>query len=244
VNSRRTRGLGALVSRLFWPGGVNASVGVTPSPRVATPTASVVRSKALSRFLALVGEHDAARFLDLGPVIGANVTFLGDRIDCKIHVEDLYADLDRSAADGTLDQFAEVVARRLAHSDASIDAALCWDVFDYLDRAAASVLARELVRILRPGAVLLAFFAHGRPDEQGYTRYVIAGDEHLQYEPYPGAARRGPGLENREILVLFNDLRIVESVMLPSGIREMLFEKPLRVSEGGPPDARAERSTA
>ena len=32
--------------------------------------------------------------LDLGPVSGTNVSFLGERLGCKLHLEDLFADID------------------------------------------------------------------------------------------------------------------------------------------------------
>ena len=38
--------------------------------------------------------------LDLGPVIGANVSFFGEQLGCKILVEDLYADIDRQRQHG------------------------------------------------------------------------------------------------------------------------------------------------
>ena len=50
--------------------------------------------------------------MDLGPVIGPNITFLGERVGCKIHVEDLYADIDRHAQQGALDRFPEFLGRR------------------------------------------------------------------------------------------------------------------------------------
>src|SRR5262245_21742457 len=107
-------------------------------------------STTLATFLQLLCARPAAEVVDLGGVVGANITFLGDRIGCKIHVEDLYADLDRHARQDGLDQVAVFLKSRFSHLDESIDAILCWDVFDYLDRAAAHVLARESMRMLRP----------------------------------------------------------------------------------------------
>ena len=52
-------------------------------------------SKTLARFLDLLFARPAAEVVDLGPVIGSNITFLGERVGCKIHVEDLFSDIDR-----------------------------------------------------------------------------------------------------------------------------------------------------
>ena len=76
--------------------------------------------------------------LDLGPVVGSNVSFFGEQLGCKIFVEDIFA-RHRSArrAQDTLDAAAGVPRRRaFTQADGTVDGILCWDVFDYLDRAA------------------------------------------------------------------------------------------------------------
>jgi hypothetical protein len=188
----------------------------------------------------------AAVLVDLGPVIGANIAFLGSRIGCKIHVEDLYADLDRHARQGGLDRFAGFLARRFTHPDASVDAVLGWDVFDYLSPGAATVLAGELTRMLRPEGVLLGFFSGAPSNEWRYTKYVIEDGTHLHCRPYTAACRRSLILQNRDIPQLFASLDLLGSVLLKSGVREVLFQKPaetLAVRAGatvpsGSPDRR------
>jgi ubiquinone/menaquinone biosynthesis C-methylase UbiE len=192
----------------------------------ASETADVVRSPALARFLGAIGSREAPELLDLGPGIGPNVAFFGERISCKIRVEDLYADLDHHARRGTLDQFTEFLATRLPLPDQSIDAVLCWDLFDYLEAPAARVLAGELIRLLKPEGALLVFFRTVASNDRSYTRYVIEDEEHLRYRTYPAACSRQRILENRDILKLFERLRVTDSILLKSQLREMLFRKP------------------
>jgi len=182
-------------------------------------------SKTFATFLSLVFARAAAELVDLGPVIGANISFLGERIDCKIHVEDLFADLDRHARQGALDRLPEFLGGRFALLDASVDAVLCWEIFDYLDAAAAGVLAGELRRVLRPGGALLGFFGAGGPDEMRYTKYVIEDESHLRSSFYAAACRRRV-LQNRDINNLFAGLELFDSVLRKSGVREVLFRKP------------------
>ncbi|MGH7342294.1 MAG: class I SAM-dependent methyltransferase, partial [Candidatus Rokuibacteriota bacterium] len=172
------------------------------------------KSTTLAKFLELVFAQPAAELIDLGPVVGANIAFLGERIGCKIHVEDLYADLDGHARQGTLDRFPEFLERRFSLLDASVDAVLCWDVFDYLAPAAASVLAGELARLLRPGGALLGFFGGGGPDDRRYTKYVIEDEVHLRCRFYPAACARERVLQNRDIHALFGGLELWSSVLL------------------------------
>jgi protein-L-isoaspartate O-methyltransferase len=192
----------------------------------AGPPGEIVASRVLATFLSLVSSRPAAEVVDLGPAIGANIAFLGERVGCKIHVENLYADLDRHAHQGTLDEFAEFLGGRFTGFDERIDAVLCWDVFDYLVPAAASVLAGGLIQALRPGGALLAFFGAGTPGEKSYTRYLIEDDTHLRYRFAGGSCGRQRILQNRDILRLFAGLDLFDSVLLKSGVREVLFRKP------------------
>ena len=188
----------------------------------------VYSSKTLAQFLTLLFSRPSAELVDLGPVVGANVAFIGERIGCKFHVEDLYADLDRHASEGTIEQFPEFLGQRFALLRESVDAVLCWDIFDYLSPSAASVLAGELKRVLRPGGPLLAFFSGGGPDDGRYTKYVIENDWRLRLRSYAAACHRERVLHNREINSLFAGFDLFGSVLLKSGVREVLFCKPAR----------------
>ena len=96
--------------------------------------------------------------IDFGPVIGTNVAFFGERLGCKLFIEDLFADYDRHARAGTLDQLPAAIESRFRHADASVDGVLCWDFFDFLAKPAAQALARQIVRMLRPGGAVMGFF--------------------------------------------------------------------------------------
>ena len=169
--------------------------------------------------MSFVFSRPMAEVLDLGPAIGSNITFLGERIGCRIHVKDLYADLERRAHEDAVERFRGYDAE-------SIDAVLCWDVFDYVAPPAASVLAGTLSQALRPGGAVLAFFGGGATTEMSYTRYVIEDERHLRYRVAPAACRRQRPLQNREIVALFPGLNLSDSVLLKSGLREVLFRKP------------------
>ena len=107
----------------------------------------------------------------------------------------------------------------------SVDAVLCWDVFDYLNPDAGSALSGELIRMLRPGGALLGFFGARASDETRYTKYFIQDESRLRYRFYVGACRRRAVLQNRDIDNLFAGLQLSDSVLMRSGVREVLYHK-------------------
>lgn len=187
-------------------------------------------TKVLDRFLAGLSGRPQPILLDLGPVVGANVTFFGEEVGCKIIVEDLSKDIDRHVTEGKLDALPAFFDSRFPQASETIDGILCWDIFDYLDRAAAEHLARQLKRILRPDGVLLAFFSTAAdprsPARPTYTKHVVVDRTHLQCRPYAAARGKRAPVLNRDIQRLFEPLRITENVLLKSNLREVLFRKP------------------
>ena len=114
-------------------------------------------TKALRKFLATLTSRESPVLMDLGPVVGSNVTFFGERLGCKIILEDLFADLERYPKNSET-PFAEYLKTRLKHQDGSVDGILCWNFFDFLDLPSAQALAVALTKLLRPDGAVLAFF--------------------------------------------------------------------------------------
>ena len=190
--------------------------------------ASVKPTKALARFLAGLGTRQQPVLLDLGPVVGSNVTFFGEEVGCKVLVEDISKDIDWHADQERVAELPAFFDNRFPQKGETINGILCWDIFDYLERAAAERLARQLARVLRPGGVLLAFFSTAAPESDirpAYTRHVVVDRTHLEYRPYKASrAKQRPRL-NRDIQRLFEPLRLTENFLLKTHLREVLFRK-------------------
>jgi hypothetical protein len=90
---------------------------------------------------------------------------------------------------------------------------------------AARALAGELIRLLRPGGVLLGFYGARASDDPRYTKYIIEDETHLRCRYYTSACSRRWVLQNRDIYILFAGLEICETVLLKSDVREILFRK-------------------
>jgi hypothetical protein len=183
-------------------------------------------TKALRKFLATLSSRSLPTLLDLGPVVGANVSFFGEQLGCKVIVEDVYSEIERHLRDGSLHELPVTLAGRFPQADASVDGVLCWDVFDYLDRQASQVLAEQITRLLSPEGAILCFFGSSAPASAFYTKYVIVDDQSLRHRPYPASRARQGSLLNRDIIRLFPSLRVSDSYLMKNNVREILFRKP------------------
>ncbi len=190
--------------------------------------ALVFPSKGLPKFIASLGNKSGPVLLDLGPVVGSNLTFFGETLGCKIAVEDLAKDIERHAREQRLTDLPAFFKTRFTQADASVDGIICWDLFDHLDKTSAPPLARELVRLLAPDGALLAFFAAKSPVPGAtptYTKHVIRDQASIEHRPYPATVGRQRMIENRDVQRMFEPLKITEQVLLKSHVREVLFRK-------------------
>ena len=185
----------------------------------------VFSTKALRKFLAALTAHDSPVLLDLGPVVGSNVSFFGEQLGCKIFVEDIYADIDRHVRGGKLEELPAFVKKRFPQESASVDGILAWDVLDYLDKASAAELAAQLTRVLRPDGALLGFFGTAQPRDMQYTKFIIVDEQNLKHRSYAAARGRQAAMLNRDIIRLFSGLRVSDSFLLQNNLREILFRK-------------------
>jgi cyclopropane fatty-acyl-phospholipid synthase-like methyltransferase len=198
-----------------------------PEPLQAPATQEPLFStKVLRKFLSAMSAREGATVLDVAPVVGSNLNFFGEHLGCKVLIEDLYADVERHVREQKLPDLAGFLSRRFRHGDATVDAVLCWDLMDYLDRPAAQALAEQLTRMLKPEGVLLAFFGTAQPRDAHYTRYIIADDGNLKHRTYPASRGRQAIFANRDIIRLFDRLRVSDSFLLQNNLREILFRKP------------------
>jgi len=189
---------------------------------------SAHQTRALARFLASLTARPQPLLLDLGPVIGTNVTFFGEELGCKIIVENLFKDIDRHVTEAKLEDLAAFFEGRFSQEDGTVDGILCWDVLDYVERPAAHALASRLMRMLRPEGALLAHFNAterlGSADPT-YTKYVVMDRHTMEYRPYAAARGKRQPLANRDIQRMFEPLRISEQFLLKNNLREVLFRK-------------------
>ena len=186
-------------------------------------------TKALRKFLSSLTSHESPVLMDLGPVVGSNVTFFGERLGCKIILEDLFSDLDRYPKNAEI-PFAEYLKTRLKHEDGSVDGILCWNFFDYLDLASANALAAALKKVLRPDGTVLGFFTTVSAADTRFSKYVILDEDSVRQRPYSSGGKKQTSFQNRDIIRMFDGLKVAESFLLKKSVREFIFMKPAQTT--------------
>jgi hypothetical protein len=213
------------------PGQSGAPRNDAPNPRTDE---TVVASKAFPKFLNALTHQPTPVLVDFGPVIGSNVAFFGERLGCKLFIEDLLADFVRHLRAGTLDAFPPSLQTRFKHADGSVDGILCWDLFDFLDKPAAQTLSRQIVRMLRPGGAVMGFFCTSNAQRAPFTKYEIVDEQNLRHKPHAGGNADKHAIVNRDIIRMFEGLAVSDSFLLKNNTREMLLRRERRAVERTP----------
>jgi len=187
---------------------------------------TVVASKALPKFISALSHHESPVLVDFGPVIGANVAFFGEHLGCKLHIEDLATEIDKHTRTNTRDALPADLAARFTQLDQSVDGVLCWDIFDFLEPAAAKALAHQIVRVVRPGGAVMGFFCTKAMERSSFTKFEIVEEiSSLRHRHNPGTGGPKYVLQNRDIIRMFDGLNVSESFLLKSNTREILLRK-------------------
>jgi SAM-dependent methyltransferase len=196
-------------------------------PDAGGDLAPVLPTKALPKFLSALSAREQPLLLDLGPVVGHNVTFFGEQLGCKIFVEDVAADIERHLREGKLDTLAASFTTRFPQADGTFDGILCWDVLDYLEKPAQQTLAAQMSRLLKREGVLLAFFnaSEPKPGPAFYTKHFVLDPATLRHRPYAASRGKQRPILNRDIIRMFEPLRVAEQFLLKTNLREVLFRK-------------------
>ena len=214
------------MSRLFhWTAKKGDSAAPERPASLITETLST--SRALPKFISALSHQSAPLLLDLGPVVGTNVSFFGDRLGCKMLIEDLHEEIEAAIRERAPESLSGRLTSRVSDAAAgSVDGVLCWDIFNYLDRTSARQLAASLRAVLRPKGVLHGLFGTVAQSGATRTRFIVQSDTSVKCrtEPWVPVARQA--FQTGEITRMFEGLTVVESVLLQNQTRETLFRKP------------------
>jgi SAM-dependent methyltransferase len=190
------------------------------------------RSSGLNEFSKAIAGQEGLCILDLGCTSATNISHLTG-MGHKLCTEDLLEAAHDSlllvpGPDGKkIIDVGRFLRENLAYQGPSFDAVLCWDVADYLPEPLVKPVVERLCALLKPGAILLAYF-HTRdagPDAPHY-RYHIVGNDMLQLQPTARgespAFRLQRVFNNRHIENLFREFASLKFFLARDNVREVI----------------------
>jgi SAM-dependent methyltransferase len=200
------------------------------------------RSSALGELSRVFTSDDPLCVLDIGATSATNIRLFTER-GHRIYSEDLLeasTDPDLRVHDPqgmpALDS-KKFLDENLVYPAGQFDAVFCWNLADYMDESLVKPVVGRLWTVMKPGAMLLAFF-HTReagPDAPCF-RYHIAGKDMLEMQvlgPKQGQRKESVNsagraftlqrvFNNRHIENLFRDFGSIKFFLSRDNIREVL----------------------
>ena len=190
------------------------------------PGEIVYATKVLGKLIAYLAARPGSTLLDLGIAIGSNIRYFTEQVGCRMVVADLAGEIERHGHGGDDHSLARALDEWFTQRGESVDGVLCWDMFDYLPAEPASIVARQVTRVLAPNGLVFGMFRTTAPPLHHYTRHLIVDESHVRHQPYGSPSRKVGVLSNRDIIRLFTGLRVSESFLLKTNVHEVLFRKP------------------
>ena len=198
------------------------------------------RSSGLHELARLLQSEEPLCVLDIGSTSAANIRYLTER-GHKIYSEDL---LEASTDPGLVTQDEDgrrildskvFFKENLAYAAGQFDLVLCWNLADYMDESLVKPVVARLWSMMKPGAVVLAFF-HTReagPDAPCYRYHIVGPDtlemQHVRKGPagttrtaIEGGFRLQRVFNNRHIENLFRDFTSIKFFLTRDNVREVL----------------------
>jgi hypothetical protein len=181
----------------------------------------VHRSLALPFLFEAMRKGDKRMVLDLGTAIGSNVERLSE-YGSKLFIEDLFASRASAGEGETLgpDFFEQLVS---PPEGTGFDIVLAWDLFNYLQRKELALLAAQIRRHCRPGALVFALIWIHKTIPAQPIRFRFQDQDKLVYERRTALERPGPRFAPAELNSSFQGFRVDRSFLLRHGIQEYLF---------------------
>ena len=197
------------------------------------------KSSAMTELSRIFKSDEPLCVLDIGATSASNIRFFTER-GHRIYSQDLLeASVDpslsvRDEQGQTALDSKKFLDENLAYPNAHFDLVFCWNLADYMDESLVKPVVARLWSVMKPGALLLAFF-HTReagPDAP-YYRYHVTGTDTLEMHALNAKRDAGKGharpnfalqrvFNNRHIENLFRDFASIKFFLSRDNIREVL----------------------
>jgi len=186
-------------------------------------------SSGFDQFYATLKGTEGLSILDLSGASQANISFITEA-GHRISSDDLVGamlqsfgdDFGESQTDGKAARFLE---QALTFPAETFDGALVWDAFQFLAPPLIDQTVERLLRVMRPGGLILAFFnADEKMKKIPLYSYRIQDSKTLLQIPR-GMPQRVQNFNNRTIEKLFEDTSSVKFFLTRDHLREVLVRR-------------------
>lgn len=162
--------------------------------------------------------------LDLGCSSPENLAFMS-RYSGNIVIRDL-ASAGGSNADAPRASLFQIGSGCLdAEDDRSYDVLLVWDILHYVAPDERETFAHRLVRLSRPGALMLVHASGSTSIPLSPVRFKIRDAKSLSYEVHGERRKPSPQFTPRSVEKLMRGFRPLRFFQLRNGLQEFLLQK-------------------
>jgi hypothetical protein len=188
-------------------------------------------SSGFEQFYSILQTSENMSILDMSGASQANISFItgaGHRIssdDIIGTMQQCFGDnfFENQQAASTAQRFLE---QTLTFPDAFFDGALVWDAMQFLMSPVIEQTVAQLMRVLKPGGVILAFFnANEKVKSIPVYKYRIQDHKTIVSIPRGGGEQRCQFFNNRSIEKLFEKAQTVKFFLTRDHLREVLIRK-------------------
>jgi SAM-dependent methyltransferase len=188
-------------------------------------------SSGFDQFCSVLQKDEGYSILDMSGASQANIGFItgmGHRISSDDIIGTMEECFGRDFIEG---QQAAANAQRfldqaLTFPDASFDGALAWDALQFLTSPLLEQAVSQLLRVMRPGGLMLAFFnADEKATRLPVYNYRIQDQKTLLQVPRGGLTQRGQFFPNRTVERVFANAASLKFFLTRDSLREVLVRR-------------------
>ncbi len=202
-----------------------------PSSRKGAPQSFTRQSSGFEQFVSVLQSPETLSVLDLAGASQANISFITN-LGHRLSSDDVLATIEQCFGKGDDLELQQVPAncqrfldQSLNFPDQSFDAALVWDALQFLTSPLLEQTVDRLLRIMRPGGLILAFFhADQKASQVPIHHYRIQDQKTLLLTPR-GDFRQVQYFNNRALERMFEKAHSVKFFLTRDHLREVIIRR-------------------
>jgi Methyltransferase domain. len=189
------------------------------------------QSKGADQFFAALQSEESLTVLDLAGASQANIMFITE-LGHRLASDDIVATMDQCFGDGDFlenqensERVARFLSQTLKFPDEHFDGALIWDSLQFLAPSLLEQTVEQLLRVMKPGGVMLAFFSS---DEKATKipvyNYRIQDQKTILLVPR-GTYKQVQYFNNRSLERMFDRAQSLKFFLTRDYLREVLIRR-------------------